>query len=120
MSRLGFLRYWREALLAVCALALGAQTLRLSRAERDLANREKQHIEAVLAAQREAERLSNELVIQQAIAMSVTSKKAGSYVGQIQSAPDAERMRIGSRGVRDLVAGSGRPPAVGGAPAALH
>ena len=41
-------------------------------------------------------------------------------VCRFRSAPDADRRRVASRGVRDLVqGGSGGPPAVGGAPAAV-
>lgn len=77
-------------------------------------------LEEVAREQKKAAALSDELVIQQAIAMAVTSKKAGNYVEQIRKAPDAERRRIGSRGVRDLIqGGGGGPPALGGAPAAV-
>jgi hypothetical protein len=75
---------------------------------------------AVLEQQRKAAALSDELVIQQAIAFGNTGKKAGSYVEQIRKSSDADRMRVGSRGVRDLIAGGGGgPPAGGGAPAAV-
>ncbi len=60
--------------------------------------------EANRKADAKAASLSNELVIQQAIAMSATAKKASGYAQQIRSAPsDVERMRVGSRGVRDII-----------------
>ncbi len=75
---------------------------------------------AVLEAQTKAAALSDELIIQQAIAMGNTTKKAGSYVEQIRKAPDADRRRVGSRGVHDLITGGvGGAPAVGGPPAAV-
>jgi hypothetical protein len=75
----------------------------------------------VLKAQRAAQALSDELIIQQAIALGSTAKKASTLVEQIHSAPDADRMRIGSRGVHDLIlGGGGGPPAVVGAPPAVH
>jgi hypothetical protein len=74
----------------------------------------------VLKAQQAAETLSNELIIQQAIAMGSTAKKASSLVQQIHAAPDADRMRLGSRGVHELILGGGSgPPSVGGAAAAV-
>ena len=74
----------------------------------------------VLEIQLRAAALSDELIIRQAIAIGNSSNKAGSYVSQIRSAPDADRRRVASRGVRDLVqGGGGGPPAVGGAPAAV-
>lgn len=61
---------------------------------------------ANLALEKKAEDLSNELVIQQAIAMGVTSKKATTYVQQIHAAPDdVARVRAASHGVRDIVGG---------------
>lgn len=70
---------------------------------------------AVAAANKKADEraaaLSNELVIQQAIAMSATAKKANSYVQQIQAAPDdGARMRAGSVGVRDIIHGTPNAP----------
>lgn len=76
---------------------------------------------AVLKAERAAQALSDELIIQQAIALGSTAKKASTLVEQIHSAPDADRMRIGSRGVHDLIlGGGGDPAALGGAAATVH
>ena len=74
----------------------------------------------VLEVQQQAAALSDELVIQQAAAMAHSSTKAGTYVAQIRAAPDGDRRRVGSRGVRDVILGDDRrPPALGGAPAAV-
>ena len=74
----------------------------------------------VLEIQQRAAALSDELIIQQAIAMGNSSNKAGSYVSQIRASPDADRRRVGSRGVRDLIQGGGSgTPTIGGAPAAV-
>jgi hypothetical protein len=63
--------------------------------------------------------------IEQAKAMAINDNKAVTYVDRIKyvQAPDTacpadERMRLGSRGVSDLIRGSGSP-AVGGAPVAV-
>jgi hypothetical protein len=70
----------------------------------------------VMKAQQAAQALSDELIIQQAIALGSTAKKASTLVEQIHSAPDADRMRVGSRGVHELILGGGSAPAtVGGA-----
>lgn len=61
---------------------------------------------ANLALQKKADALSNELVIQQAIAMSVTAKKADTYVQQIHAAPASDRRRVAAHGVRDIVLGA--------------
>jgi hypothetical protein len=75
----------------------------------------------VLKAQRTAQALSDELIIQQAIALGFTAKKASTLVDQIHTAPDADRMRIGSRGVHDLILGGGSgPPTLGGIAPAMR
>ena len=58
---------------------------------------------AVLEQQRKAAALSDELVIRQAAALAQSNRKAGTYVAQIRAAPDGDRRRVGSRGVRDIV-----------------
>jgi hypothetical protein len=75
----------------------------------------------VLEVQQRAAAQNDEPVIRQAIAIGNSSKKAGSYVSQIRAAPDADRRRVGSRGLRYIISGGGGgPPAVGGAPAAVR
>ena len=116
----------RYALIAVgVVLALSVLGLLWYRGEYQsekagrIADRAAEHAK-VLEAQLKAQALSDELVIQQAIVIGNSRKKAGSYVSQIRAAPDADRRRVGSRGVRDLIqGGGGGPPAVGGAPAAV-
>lgn len=72
-------------------------------------------IEAAVAAankmaEAKATALSNELVIQQAIAMSVTAGKAGASVEKIHSASsDAGRNRAGSVGVCAIIRGEACP-----------
>jgi hypothetical protein len=64
---------------------------------------------AIIEAQKRADALSNELVIEQAKAMAVTEKKVVEYVTQIktvqvaQECPADERDRLGSRGVRSIL-----------------
>lgn len=72
-------------------------------------------IEAAVAAanakaDKRAEALSTDLLIEQAKAMGATAKKAGSYVAQIKAAPDGDRDRLTNRGVRDLVHGAPDAP----------
>lgn len=63
---------------------------------------------AISAAQKKADSLADELVIQQAIAMGITQKKVVTYVDRIQASPDdAARNVAGSLGVRDIIYGSG-------------
>lgn len=72
-------------------------------------------IEAAVAAankmaEAKATALSTDLLIEQVKAMGATAKKASTSVQQIHAAStDADRMRAGSRGVRDLIRGEGGP-----------
>ncbi len=124
---LGFLpglqKYALIGLAVVAALAIGWGLLERGNYQAEKAGRIADAAAAqaeVLKQQQAAAKLSDELVIQQAIAMGNTGKKAGSYVDQIRKAPDADRMRVGSRGVHDLIAGGGGgPAAVGGAAPAV-
>jgi hypothetical protein len=60
---------------------------------------------ARIEAQDRADRLANELIIKEAIAMGVTNQKAQDYGTQIKKATgDKQRDAIGTRGVRDIVA----------------
>jgi hypothetical protein len=93
--------------------------------ERDMAADKLAQQKTVQKAKDEAQALSDELVIEQAKTMAINDNKAVMYVDRIKyvQAPDTachadERMRLGSRGVSDLIRGSGSP-AVGGAPAAM-
>ena len=93
--------------------------------ERDMAADKLAQQKTVQKAKDEAQVLSDELVIEQAKAMAINDNKAVTYVDRIKyvQAPDTachtdERMRLGSRGVSDLIRGSGSPT-VGGAPAAV-
>jgi hypothetical protein len=73
----------------------------------DLASAKEKAEAAVIAAQKKADALANELVIAQAIAMGVTQTKVTQYVDRIQSSPDdAARNIAGSLGVRDLILGA--------------
>lgn len=78
------------------------------------------HEKAILKAELAAERLSNELVIEQAKTLSALNDKVVRYVERIRhipATPDdeacsrSERMRAGSRGVRDIIQGD---EAIGG------
>lgn len=63
---------------------------------------------ARIEAQERADRLANELIIQQAISMAVTDKKAQDYGQQLKRATtDQERHRIGNRAVGDIVRDNG-------------
>ena len=93
--------------------------------ERDMSAIKLVQQKTVQKAKDEAQALSDELVIEQAKAMAINDNKAVRYVDRIKyvQAPDTacpadERMRLGSRGVSDLIRRSGSP-AVGGAPAAV-
>jgi hypothetical protein len=111
---------------AVTALTWGGiEHARRVSLERNMAADELAQQKAVQKAKDEAQALSDELVIEQAKAMAISDNKAVRYVEQIKyvQAPDTacpadERMRLGSRGVSDLIRGGGSP-AVGGAPAAV-
>lgn len=112
-------------LLLLVSLGLGVQTVRLAWERTAFANYKAEETKAILEAQRKAAALSDELIIAQASAMAVTEKKVISYVDRIHlvqgpdtACPADERMRLGSRGVSDLIRGGG-PPAVGKPPAAL-
>jgi hypothetical protein len=120
---------WRWLLPAVgivTALAWGGiEHARRVSLERDMAADRLAQQKAVQKANDEARALSDELVIEQAKAMAVNDNKAVTYVERIKyvQAPDTacpadERMRLGSRGVSDLIRGSGSP-AVGSAPPAV-
>jgi hypothetical protein len=96
------------------AFAIDDDRLRLMNAAREMAE--------ARAIQR-AQQLSDELIIAQAAAMAITEKKVVSYFDRIRTvqAPDNacpadERMRLGSRGVRDIIG----EPTVGGAAAGVH
>ena len=110
----------------VTALAWGSiEHARRVSLERDMAADALVRQQAVQKAKDEAQALSEELVIEQAKAMAINDNKAVRYVDRIKyvQAPDTacpadERMRLGSRGVSDLIRGSGSS-AVGGAPAAV-
>jgi hypothetical protein len=93
--------------------------------ERDIAADKLAQQKTIQQVKDEAQALSDELVIEQAKAMAINDNKAVTYVDRIKyiQAPDTacpadERMRLGSRGVSDLIRGSGSP-AIGGAPAAV-
>lgn len=127
MALAGLLPAWRTyaliGLAVLLAVAVGYGLLERGNYQAEVAARasDKVALQAeVLRQQQAAAALSDELVIQQAIAMGNSGKKAGSYVEQIRQAPDADRQRVGSRGVRDLiVGGGGGPSALGGAAAAV-
>ena len=67
---------------------------------------------ARIEAQERADSLANELIIEQARNIGLTNQKATSYANQVRSvkdatsAGDAERNRIGNRGVRDILGGN--------------
>jgi hypothetical protein len=105
---------WLLPALLIAGLAIDDGRLRLMNAAREIAEAK---------AQQRARQLSDELIIAQAAAMAVTERKVVSYVDRIRTvqAPDNacpadERMRLGSRGVRDIIGG----PTVGGAAAAVR
>jgi hypothetical protein len=110
----------------VTALAWGGiEHARRVSLERNMAADELAQQKAVQKAKDEAQALSDELVIEQAKAMAINDKKAVTYVDRIKyvqvpdtACPADERMRLGSRGVSDLIRSSGSP-AVGGAPVAV-
>lgn len=62
---------------------------------------------AIKKASDHAESLANELVIEQAKAMAVTTKTETVYVDRLKLAPDdRQRNRVGTLGVRDIVNGA--------------
>lgn len=103
---------WRLLAIGALALALGVQTVRLAWLQAEVATDKAAQAEAIRKAEEKAEALSNELVIQQAIAMSKTAEKGVVYVDRIKRIPVApgedeaartERMRAGTAGVRDIL-----------------
>lgn len=92
--------------IVILGLIVWAQGLSLK-----IAGTEIKIVSARLEAQERAERLSNELIIEQARIIRLTNKKATSHVDQIRAvkdpgqAGDAERNRLGTLGVRDLLRG---------------
>ncbi len=78
--------------------------------------------EAVIAAQKKADTLANELVIAQAQAMAVTEKTVTVYRDRIAHAAQTNTcgpvIRDALRGVRDTV--GSQPDSLGGAPAAVR
>lgn len=75
--------------------------------------------EAVQKAQERADRLANELVIEQAKAMAVTEKVTIEYRDRVRNAPDdVARLRAIALGMRDIASGrSSASPS--GAPSAM-
>jgi hypothetical protein len=62
--------------------------------------------QAVLKAQERADKLANELVIEQAKKMAVTEKVTIEYRDRIRNAPDdVERLRAIALGMRDIASG---------------
>ncbi len=111
MSIAAIIANWKLIAIGLLVAAIGVQTLRLSWAQNELISDKLAQAEAVRKAQERADALSNELVIQQAIAMAVTERTVIQYVDRIRNAPsDVERNRAGSLGVRDILRGSGAPP----------
>lgn len=99
-------------LLLLASAFAGIQTLRLAWAENEIAADRLAQAEAVRKMRDKAEALSNELVIQQAIAMAKTAEKETVYVDKIKRIPVAvgedeaarsERMRAGTAGVHDII-----------------
>jgi hypothetical protein len=102
---------WKLITIGLLVAVLGVQTLRLSWAQNELISDKLAQAEAVKKAQERADALSNELVIQQAIAMARTEKVVIEYRDRIRNAPnDVERNRAGSVGVRDILRGNDSPP----------
>ena len=119
-------RWLLPVIAVVIALAWGGvEHARRVSLQHNVAADERAQQQAVQKARDEAQALSNELVIEQAKAMAINDNKAVRYVDRIKyvQAPDTacpadERMRLGSRGVSDLIRDSGSP-AVGSAPVAV-
>lgn len=112
---------WRLLAIGAVALALGVQTVRLAWLQAEVAGERLAQAEAIREAREKAEALSNELVIQQAIAMSKTAEKETVYVDRVRRIPVApgedeaarsERMRAGTAGVRAVLCGD-QPAALG-------
>lgn len=88
-------------LLVIAALVIWGQGLSLKIAGWNL-----KIANARIEAQERADRLANELIIEQAKNMAVINRKADSYGQQIRKATsDADRDRIGTIGVRNIVSG---------------
>ena len=111
---------WRLVLIGLLALGLGVQTVRLAWLQAEVASDKAAQADAILALEKKAEALSNELVIEQARAMGVTAQKGVVYVDRVKTIPVApgedeaarsDRMRAGSVGVRDIVCGLSPAPA---------
>jgi hypothetical protein len=103
---------WRLVAIGLLVVALGVQTLRVAWLQADIAADKAAQADAVAKMRDRAEALSNELVIQQAIAMAKTAEKETVYVDRIKRIPVApgedeaarsERMRTGTAGVRDIL-----------------
>jgi hypothetical protein len=103
---------WRLVAIGLLVVALGVQTLRVAWLQADIAADKADQADAVAKMRDRAEALSNELVIQQAIAMAKTAEKETVYVDRIKRIPVApgedeaarsERMRAGTAGVHDIL-----------------
>lgn len=110
---------WRLLAIGALAAGLAVQTVRLAWLQAEVAQDKAAQAEAVRELREKAEALSNELVIQQAIAMGKAAEKETVYVDRIKRIPVApgedeaarsERMRAGTAGVRDLLCGKPSPP----------
>lgn len=110
---------WRLVAIGALVVALGVQTLRVAWLQADAAKDKAAQADAILKLQQRADALSNELVIEQAIAMGAAARKETVYVDRVKRIPVApgeddaartERMRAGTAGVRDILCG-GNPAA---------
>lgn len=121
---------WRWLLpLAIClgfAIDDGIHRAELGSLELKVARDATAQAEAIQKAQDKADALANELIIAQAAAMAVNEKTTTVYVDRIHNVQSADtacaadpRMQLGSRGVRDLIYGSGEPQTTSGPPAAV-
>lgn len=98
----GAASHWREILIGLLALGLLWYRGEYRGCVADRAA-------AIVEAQKRADALSTDLLIEQAKAMAVTEKKVVEYVDRIktvqvaQECPSDERDRLGSRGVRSIL-----------------
>jgi hypothetical protein len=110
---------WKYIAMGALALACAVLFGLWKSEEASYANYRVKQAAAVLKAQERADKLANELVIQQAIAMAGTEKVSSGARTELRQAPDdAARLRAISRGLYAITR-SGGPQGGGGPPDAV-
>lgn len=106
------LLYWRYVVIGLLVVALGIQTVRLNWLEASVAKEHAAQLAEIARVQAEADEWSNRLIAKQAETSAVRTMVVTQYVDRIRNvaSPDTscasdERMRLGSRGVSDIILG---------------